>query len=481
MIKTLQEIRNNPRKMRIEYLRSSGVYEFIFLETPGEEFSKFNIRERIDFILAGKPNLRCHCGNRIKLNAKNCSPKCTGTNPENIAYSRKVQTSNAAERWEKTKQTNLKKYGVPHNNLLESSKAKRKAKRELNAESKQKQTFEKYGLCIEDYNSKEKLESIVLKHSSLEEISQSLNGIPIMTLYRYMIRYGVKMYEKQTSGGERELAQFIQSLGFDIDKNNRTIINPYELDIVVESKKIAIEFDGIYWHSEKAGKKDFDPKKHIKKTTMSAVSGYQLIHIFENEWKLKKQICKSIISAKLGVFENKIYARQCKIVLLNNNLAKDFFEKTHIQGYAQAKITIGLVIQEKLVMACSFGKPRFSKESDWELIRFSSELNTNVVGGFGKILSFFKKNYSGTLITYCDMKFSNGATYSKFGKLIRQTAPGYSWCSLSQQSLSRYQTQKHKLKKMFPADYQDSKTENQIMEENGFLKVFDCGNLVYQL
>jgi G:T-mismatch repair DNA endonuclease (very short patch repair protein) len=481
MIHKIQEIRPNPRKMREDYLHMVGVYDYIFEETAGDEFIKFNIRERMDFILAGKPDLRCHCGNRIKIGATNCSAKCTGNNPVNVAKMSQVQKSNSKERWEKTQETNLKKYGVYHNNHIESCKEARKEKRKLWSEKTIAETFAKYGLDINNYNSKEKLEKVIEAHSSLEEISQLFNGMPVMTVYRHMLRYDVKMYHKQTSGGEREICSFVESLGVEIKTNDRLIIKPYELDVVIPEKKIAIEFDGIYWHSEKAARGEFDPKWHLKKTQMCDKAGYQLIHIFENDWKLKKEICKSIIAAKLGIFREKIHARKCEVVLVPHNESKEFFERTHIQGYAQAKVTIGLKIDNKLIMACSFGKPRFSTESDWELIRFSSELNLTVIGGFGKILSHFKKNYPGTLLTYCDMKYSNGSTYSKFGKLIRQTEPGYSWCSLQNPPLSRYQTQKHKLEKIFPNSYSNDKTENQILSENGYYKLYDCGNLVYQL
>ena len=481
MIEKLQTIRKNSRKMQETYLRSSGVYDFIFQETAGDEFAKFNTRERIDFILEGKPNLRCHCGNRVKIGAVNCSPGCTGNNPQNKQHSSKIQRANAKERWEKTQQTNLEKYGVYHNNHVESCKEARREKRKKWSEKTISETFARYSLDIQDYNSKEKLDQVIQSHSSLDEISDSFNGMPIMTIYRHLLRYDVKMYHKQTSGGEREIAGFVESLGFNVTTNNRTIIKPYEIDVVVESKKLALEFDGIYWHSEKAARGEFDPKGHLKKTRACEAAGYQLIHIFENEWKLQKDLCKSVISAKLGVFRERIHARKCELVSLSSAEAKEFFSRTHMQGYAQSKVTIGLKTDGKIAMACSFGKPRFSKETDWELIRFSSELNTNVIGGFGKIISHFKKCYAGTLMTYCDARFSVGATYSKFGKFVRHTDPGYSWCSLKSPALSRYQTQKHKLMRLFPDSYSDEKTENQILEANGYFKLYDCGNLVFVL
>jgi len=61
--------------------------------------------------------------------------------------------------------------------------------------------------------------------------------------------------ESYVSKGEKDVAKFVQSLGFNIIENDRTqLINPLtnrnlELDIWIPSIKKAIEYNGIYWHS----------------------------------------------------------------------------------------------------------------------------------------------------------------------------------------------------------------------------------------
>ena len=51
-----------------------------------------------------------------------------------------------------------------------------------------------------------------------------------------------------TSKAELEIRKFIKSLGFSIACNDHALIYPFELDIVIPSKKIAIEYCGLYWH-----------------------------------------------------------------------------------------------------------------------------------------------------------------------------------------------------------------------------------------
>ena len=63
--------------------------------------------------------------------------------------------------------------------------------------------------------------------------------------------------------------------------NNKSLISPYELDIVIPEHKLAIQFNGIYWHSEQQGK---DRYYHLNKTISCQKIGYRLIHIWQDDW-----------------------------------------------------------------------------------------------------------------------------------------------------------------------------------------------------
>lgn len=89
----------------------------------------------------------------------------------------------------------------------------------------------------------------------------------------------------QGSSPENELADFIHGLGYDIVRNTRKIINPLELDIVLPNEKIAFEFNGIFWHSEQAGK---SVKYHQNKTLQTSRAGYRLFHVYESDWDLNR-------------------------------------------------------------------------------------------------------------------------------------------------------------------------------------------------
>lgn len=183
------------------------------------------------------------------------------------------------------------------------------------------------------------------------------------------------------SVGENELALWISSICSGLERNNRQLIKPLELDILLPHHNLAIEFDGMYWHSTKKDTTESVKTRHLRKTELVEKLGIQLLHVFESEWHSKKDIVKSIIRSKLGMCST-IYARKTDIVLVTPKDAREFFDRTHIQGFTPAQYYIGLRHENELVMCISIGKSRFDGSYEYELIRFSTKLDTRVTGGF---------------------------------------------------------------------------------------------------
>ena len=176
---------------------------------------------------------------------------------------------------------------------------------------------------------------------------------------------GCKICSNSISKMEKELFSFIKSLGFVCLENDKSILDGKEIDIVIPDKKILIEFNGLYWHSEKF----LDKNYHLDKTNKCEELGYQLIHIFEDEWLNKKDIVKSRIKNILGVSKNKIYARKCKIKEVKTKDKTIFLNKNHIQGSVGSVFNMGLYYNEELVSIMTFGE-RPIINGGFELIRF---------------------------------------------------------------------------------------------------------------
>ncbi len=279
--------------------------------------------------------------------------------------------------------------------------------------------------------------------------------------------------DRGVSGKEKEVLDFIKSLTGNVEENTKKIIPPFELDIYIPDFSLAIEYNGDYWHSEEYKPKDY----HINKTNMCKARGIQLIQIFEHQWLEKSEIFKSVIANKLG-FSDKIYARKCKVVELKD--CKEFLETNHLQGNCPSSIKLGLTYNDELVSLMTFGKPRFNKSYEYELIRFCNKLNTSVVGGASKLLKYFETKYKPkSLVSYANLQWSDGGLYNQLGFTYSDTSTPNYWWIRNNKLLNRYQCQKHKLKDLLGDKFNPDLSEKDNMENNGYSRLFDCGNIIF--
>ena len=110
---------------------------------------------------------------------------------------------------------------------------------------------------------------------------------------------------------ENSFFEFVSSLTppLLIKRHNRTILYGKELDFYLPEKQLAFELNGLYWHSEFGHR--LNRHYHLNKTKGCMAHGVRLIHIFENEWRDKSELVKSIIRTILKLQTTTIYARKC--------------------------------------------------------------------------------------------------------------------------------------------------------------------------
>ena len=278
---------------------------------------------------------------------------------------------------------------------------------------------------------------------------------------------------------EVAIKDFIESLGISVVSNTWEIITNKEIDIYAPEFKFAIEMDGLTWHSHAKCSTKIR-MRHLDKTNKCKENEVDLWHITDEQWHDKQEIVKSMIRHKLGKSTERVYARKCEIKEITSMEAREFFDSNHIQGFAAASNYFGLFHKEELVFCMSFGKSRYNKNYDYELIRSAAKKDVSVVGGFSKVLKHFRSLNKGSIISYADKRYSCGEVYYKNGfNLIKETKPGYMWC-LKSKSYSRVKFQKHKLAGILK-EYNPELSERDNMFKNGFKKYWDCGQMVFVL
>lgn len=367
---------------------------------------------------------------------------------------------------EKRNTTMIERYGVAHNSQREDIHHIWKRPK-ISADSFEK--LSNYDWINNEYN---------VKKRTAVDIADELN-VYYSTVIDYCIKHGFTIRQRTNySLTEIEIMKFLDSINITYEQNNWTAIGK-ELDIYIPLKNIAIEVNGLYWHSfHPSSNKPENKTRHIEKTRLATDHGIELIHITDFEWNNKQNIIKSMLLSKLGK-NQRIFARKCTIRSLSSTEEKEFVNQFHIQGYIPSKLSLGIFYKNELVSLMSVGKSRFNKEAEYELLRYCTKAGLTIVGGGSKLITELKKHCK-SIITYCDLSKSTGSSYLAIGfKFVRDTGPGYFWTN-GNIVISRFKAQKSQLRKWL-ATYDANHSEAENMFAAKYRRFYDCGNRVFIL
>lgn len=423
-----------------------------FDDLTGKKFGELTV---INYAGNLRWNCLCSCGNRVSILAQNLKN----------GRSRSCGCKAGEFRGEAFKKTMISKYGEVSTHRIDNPRNSQ---------------------LIEAIKSKENLKDFINKiHNELNrkpfvnEVANRLDTSYTSTIKK-IHEFELDSYvafNTSRSLEEIELENYIKSIySGTIEHNRRDIVPKNELDIYLPDKKLAIEYNGVYWHNEFNKPINY----HFDKTISCKDSGIRLIHIFEYEWlnESKKKKLKDYLKHML-CNNTIIYARKCNILKIDTIEANKFLDNTHLQGAVQCSIAYGLYYNNNLIGVMTFGKPRFNTEYEYELLRMSFLPEIEVIGGASKLFSTFIKEFKPkSIISYCNLSKFTGNVYNKLGfKLIKYSSPNYVWCNDKYKIYPRYATMKKKLISLGYGNEQMS--ESDIMHSLNFYKIYDSGNAVY--
>lgn len=335
--------------------------------------------------------------------------------------------------------------------------------------------------------------------SSLDVFEKRL-GIQLEVFQKYNIKFIRKSDAEKAkdllnslssyrSALENQVLSFIRSIyKGQIRSNDRRVLgNGKELDIYIPEKNLAIEFDGMYWHSDAPGTKageipdkdirKFAATRHLEKTKICEDKGIRLIHIFEDDWLLRDDIVKSILRVAIGQVDSRIFARKCTLEKLDTTTYRAFLEKNHLQGYSYADVRLGLFYEGELVECIGVNSAGTHSKLP-ELVRLCTKQNTQVVGGFGKLLKAcnFQEIYS-----YIDRGVFAGKGYKAVGFTIdKVNAPTYFYVK-GLERFPRYAFTRKRIETLFQKGqlsyWNPEETEEVNMYKNNFYRVWNCGTI----
>lgn len=486
------------------------LYQLIINETADFDIS-YSISDRVNLLLLGinKAPICPTCNvNKLKFTkyrtfTKNCSKTCAAKNLERnkkiqskIDYnqiSRDKKQANLEkfgveyyfqtnEFKKKSKSTLIKKYSATNISNVDAIKEKKKITFEKNFnEDKKQDLFKKRGESISQKfpNTtivKENLEELLKNYTPIQ-ISKKF-GLAFSTVYNYIsddVKLHKQYIENRSSSYELQISNLLDEMKIKYVKNDRQQIAPYELDLYCPDYNLAIEVNGIYFHHDERLPKNY----HLNKTTQCNLKNIHLIHLWDTQIDADLDLIKSLLQTQFYKVERKIFARNCQIKILTQEQYKKFCENNHVQGYCSASVKLGLFFENKLVSAMSFGHSRFNKKAQWELTRFCNSKYTTVVGGASKLFKYFVKKYDPEkIISYCERSIFTGNLYQTLGfQFLHFSKPNYFYYKRGILE-SRNKFQKHRLSKIL-LDYNPDLTEYENMKNNGYKRVWDCGQSVW--
>jgi hypothetical protein len=276
-----------------------------------------------------------------------------------------------------------------------------------------------------------------------------------------------------TSLKERELLKFLKSLKDDFATKRWG--KDYELDCYSDSLKLGVEFNGLYWHNDQALKRaKQDPKNyHLNKTQYFESIGIRIIHIWEHEWSERPEQVKDFLRSACGFNSMRIGARKCSFEPIALDQARQFLEKTHIQGAPQQiLLALGCIYEKNLIGVCTFGRHHRKKEQI-VLNRFACLPDTTVSGFLSKSSQIAYKHFKTPLISWADYSKSQGKGYLNAGWQIEEVLrPDYFYYHLQTKAIRSKQSRKKSI-----MNTPEGMTEREHAIADGYSRVYDCGKI----
>lgn len=470
-------------------------------------------------VLAIKQNIHshplCYCGAPVMFHptkastmlfARCCSAQCARKDPQRsvnakntnrVRYGADTHQQSPIGR-EKRQATNLEKYGhvSPAGNALVRQKIQATnlgkyghsnvfgseyGKLAIQATNRSKYGHTSYNTSLLSQDTIRKLDDpdwlLTQNHTNKYTLQQIADMLycSAACVHQHFVKHGISVQRHQQSMFERELCDWL--MGNDVVVSSDVSIDGKRYDICLPDYNILIECNGIYWHGEHTAGRGRG--YHIGKTQAAKQSGYKLIHIFEHDWVLKRDIILSMLRHRLGISTRKIYARSTSIQRVESTTAREFLDANHLQGgVAASTYSYGLYMGAELVSLLTLSTSRFG-DSCLEIIRFCNKVNCSVVGGFSRLLKFAEDTIKfDTVVTYADRCWGDGDVYERNGFTYQHdTPPSYMYFKTNDCLTleNRMKFQKHKLSKILSV-FDPNISEWANMKANGYDRIWNCGN-----
>jgi hypothetical protein len=270
---------------------------------------------------------------------------------------------------------------------------------------------------------------------------------------------------------ENEIKTYIDQLNVDYIKNDRHFGD--ELDLYFKDINLAIEYNGLYHHSELRKPTYY----HYNKWLKCSNENINLIFIWSDMWLNKKEIVKNIIKSYLKIDPIKIY---------NNFIIKEidkltkikFLNDNHIEENCPSSINLGLFFKNELLSVMTFKYESLNNCFNIRLLRFCNKLNYNIINSHNLMFDYFLNKYKPKkIISYDNLNLYFEIYKNLNFNLVQHNKLDY-WWSKGDKRLNKHLFEKRRLVK---EGYDVNKSEKEIMLDRKFMRICNAGKFKYEL
>lgn len=394
---------------------------------------------------------------------------------------------------DKIKATNLERYGVDNpsksdiikTRIVESNRKNLGVDYPMQSkdvmDKSRVTSFEKYGTEYPNQSDivKSKIDASTLEHYGVNRVcklDEFKQKVVDTNRERYGVDYTCLIYSGKLRGNDssynRSFAELLDDNGIKYERE--FLLQKYSYDFKVGETLIEINPTATHnTHFNPYGKNRIDANYHRDKSKLAKDSGYSVIHVFD--WDDVDKV------VQLLKFRVTAYARKCDVKVVSEIDTNNYLDMYHLQGTCRGqKIRLGLYHDNQLVSLMTFGKSRFNKSCEYELLRYCSHYN--VVGGAEKLFKYFVDNYKpNSIVSYCDTSKFSGKVYDALGfKYIKTNSTRKHWYSLKEK---RHITDGLLLSqgydRLFKENHGKGTSNEELILSRGYLPVYDCGQATY--
>lgn len=287
-----------------------------------------------------------------------------------------------------------------------------------------------------------------------------------------------------TSMLEQEVIAYVKSIlpkDVEIKENDRKLISPKELDIYIPELSVAVEFNGLYWHSEANGK---SKNYHYNKWKQCKSKNVQLFTIWEDDWLYRKEHVKSQLSTLLCTPGKQLstHASKLSVKEVDKNKAKEFYNSSYLKEFSSDSNYCALVDSEKDSMCALLTW----KQVDEKVVIIEDYCEKDsIVNGLEKLIHRILKRINNknveNIIAHIDNSSAHGASFEKIGFMqVQGVERNFSYV------VKRERVHESHMSAVFFKDnqelvYDSDLTLEELKIKNGITKLWDCGKIRYVL